>query len=154
MIKVAHTELFPIQFVFSDTEADFETYKFFDKDGNVFVLPKLDKQQVGCAFFAFRGRVSCVCICLNKSDMDNTSVWVHESFHAAQMTLEYLHIPFVPFASNEIYAYTVQYIFRCVEEFVMLVKAPADRAESLKNEHPDWLLLEDLDAGQLPLSKD
>lgn len=145
MIKVAHTELLPLEFVFSDNEADFETYKFFDKDGKAFALPKLD-QRVGCAFFAFRGRASCVCICLNKSDMDNASVWVHESFHAAQMALEYLDIPFVPFASNEIYAYTIQYIFRCVEQFVMLAKAPADRVESLKNKHPDLLLLKDLDA--------
>ena len=148
MIKVARPDLLPIEFVFSDNEADFETYKFFDKDGNVFTLPKLDKQ-TGCAFFAFRGRVSCVCICLNKCDMENVSVWVHESFHAAQMALEYLDISYIPFSSNEIYAHTIQYVFRCVEQFVMLAKAPADRVEALKDEHPDWFLLEDFDADQV-----
>lgn len=95
------------------SELESKKSEFTDEDGNDVDLPK---GSLGCVFRGYHNK-HCYSIIVFSS-RPTSDIIAHEAFHSACDLLENIGIQYDRFGNNEIFAYTLQYIVRCINQTI------------------------------------
>lgn len=91
--------------------------KELDSDKNVFTMEdgekcKMPQGALGTVFRGYRGKIPYSIIVF--SSVPSHEIIAHEAFHATCDLLEHIGVDYDRFGNNETFAYTLQYIVRCI----------------------------------------
>lgn len=91
--------------------------KELDSDKNVFTMEdggklKMSERAAGTVFRGYRGKIPYSIIVF--SSVPSHELIAHEAFHSACDLLENIGVDYDRFGNNETFAYTLQYIVRCI----------------------------------------
>lgn len=115
MLKTYQPNILPFNIAISDEDEIFCKH-FVDGEGKPLEKLSERRSRTGCEFGAFKDGYYYVCIYL--VELTKQSVWTHEAFHAAQDCLDYFGFKYNAFEDNELFAYTIEYVFECIQDFV------------------------------------
>lgn len=109
-MKIYQADIFPFNIAVMNA-------KELDSDKNVFTMKdgekcKMSEGALGTVFRAYKGKIPYSVIAFN--GVPTHDVIAHEAFHSACDLLEHIGVRYDEFCNNETFAYTLQYIVRCI----------------------------------------